>query len=82
VKTTNPKYNAQADGACVLSKQNRFIKLGLDVHANSTRVVRMVDGATPQPALKLTPTDFPQCAAKQLVIADKVWSCYEAGPFG
>ena len=33
--------NAQADGALVVSKQYRCIKLGLDVHADSIRVVRM-----------------------------------------
>jgi transposase len=82
MKTTNQQNNAQVDGAIVVSKPYRCIKLGLDVHADSIRVVRMIDGATPQPAQKMTPQEFPQWAAKQLSLADKVCSCYEAGPLG
>jgi len=74
--------NAQADGALVVSKHYRCIKLGLDVHADSIRVVRMIDGATPQPAQKMTSSEFLEWAAKQLVLADEVCSCYEAGPLG
>ena len=82
MKTTNQINNAQADVAPVVSKQYRCIKLGLDVHADSIRVVRMIDGATPQPAQKMTPDEFPKWAAKQLTLADRVCSCYEAGPLG
>jgi hypothetical protein len=82
MKTTNQQNNAQADGAPVVSKQYRCIKLGLDVHADSIRVVRMIDGATPQPAQKMTPDEFPKWAAKQLTLADRVCRCYEAGPLG
>jgi transposase len=82
MKTTNQQNNAQADGAPVVSKQYRCVKLGLDVHADSIRVVRMIDGATPQPAQKMTPDEFPKWAAKQLTLADRVCSCYEAGPLG
>jgi hypothetical protein len=82
MKTINIQNNAQADGVPVVSKQYRCIKLGLDVHADSIRVVRMIDGATPQPAQKMTPDEFPKWAAKQLTLADRVCSCYEAGPLG
>ncbi len=58
------------------------IKLGIDVHADSYRVVRQIDGATPQPAQKFTPERFLEWAFKQLTLAEKVYSCYEAGPFG
>ena len=81
MKTINA-VNAQADRALVVSKQYRCIKLGLDVHADSIRVVRMIDGATPQPAQKMTASEFLEWAAKQLALADKVCSCYEAGPLG
>jgi transposase len=60
----------------------KLIKLGIDVHADSYRVVRQVDNATPQPAQKFTPADFLAWAAKQLPLAQEVHSCYEAGPFG
>ncbi len=56
------------------------IKLGIDVHADSYRVVRQLDNATPQPAQKFTPKDFLVWAKKQLELAESVHSCYEAGP--
>ena len=63
-------------------KPHRCIKLGLDVHAESIRVVRMLDAATPQPAQKMTQPDFLKWVKKQLALADEVYSCYEAGPMG
>lgn len=60
----------------------KCIKLGIDVHADSYRVVRQLDHATPQPAQKFTPRDFLVWAKKQLDQAEAVHSCYEAGPFG
>ena len=58
------------------------IKLGLDVHADNVRVVRQVDGATPQPAQKFTLPQFLRWVEKQRPRAAAVYSCYEAGPFG
>jgi transposase len=58
------------------------IKLGVDVHADSYRVVRQIDSATPQPAQKMSPEKFLEFVAKQLKLAAQVYSCYEAGPFG
>ena len=65
-------------------KAKRFtqIKLGVDVHADSYRVVRQIDSATPQPAQKMTPEKFLLFVAKQRTLAKEVHSCYEAGPFG
>jgi len=60
----------------------KCIKLGIDVHADSYRVVRQLDHATPQPAQKFTPKEFLSWAKKQLEQAEAVHSCYEAGPFG
>jgi transposase len=56
--------------------------LGIDVHADSYRVVRQVDHATPQPAQKFSPEGFLSWVKKQLELAEEVHSCYEAGPFG
>src|SRR5581483_724181 len=64
------------------AKQYRQIKLGVDVHADSYRVVRQIDWATPQPAQKFTPAEFLKFARKQLLLAEEVHCCYEAGPFG
>jgi len=58
------------------------IKLGVDVHADSYRVVRQIDSATPQPAQKMSPEQFLKFAARQRVLAQEVHCCYEAGPFG
>jgi transposase len=60
----------------------KLIKLGIDVHAESYRVVRQIDHDTPQPAQKFTPAGFLTWVAKQLALAQQVHSCYEAGPFG
>ena len=60
----------------------KCLKLGIDVHADSYRVVRQIDHATPQPAQKFTPKDFLIWAKKQLTQAEAVQSCYEAGPLG
>jgi len=62
--------------------KTKCIKLGIDVHADSYRVVRQLDHATPQPAQKFTPKDFLVWARKQLNQAEAVHSCYEAGPLG
>lgn len=64
------------------SVQYTQIKLGVDVHADSYRVVRQIDSATPQPAQKMTPEKFLEFAVRQLKLAAQVYSCYEAGPFG
>jgi len=60
----------------------KCVKLGIDVYADSYRVVRQLDHATPQPAQKFTPKDFLLWAKKQLDQAEAVHSCYEAGPLG
>ena len=79
--------NAQACGAQVASgvsaqPQHQQIKLALDVHAASIVVVRMVDGAKPQPPQVFKPADFLVWVRKQKALAKEVISCYEAGPTG
>jgi transposase len=64
------------------SKACGVIKLGIDVHANRYVVVRQVDGATPQPAQAFSPERALLWIQKQTELAEKVYSCYEAGPFG
>jgi transposase len=60
----------------------KTIKLGIDVHAQRYVVVRIVDGGTPQPPQRFNPGEFLVWAQKQLALAERVFSCYEAGPFG
>jgi transposase len=58
------------------------LKLGLDVHADTIVVVRLLDHSAPQPAQKFTPARFLAWVKTQLPLAEAVHSCYEAGPFG
>ena len=64
------------------SKPYQIIKLGLDVHADTIVVVRILDNSAPQPAQKFTPAKFRAWIKTQLPLATAVHSCYEAGPFG
>lgn len=66
----------------VSSKKHQTIKLGLDVHAATIVVVRILDNSAPQPAQKFTPQRFKEWVKTQLSLAQCVHSCYEAGPFG
>jgi transposase len=74
--------NTQKSSCTQTAAKAKIIKLGVDVHADSYSVVRQIDNDTPQPAQKFLPVDFLKWAVKQLQLAEKVHSCYEAGPFG
>jgi transposase len=63
-------------------KKAQTIKLGVDVHLDLYVVVRVIDGGTPQPPQRFKPVDFMLWCAKQLTLGEKVFTCYEAGPFG
>lgn len=58
------------------------IKLGIDQHADHLRVVRMIDGSAPQPAIRIRPEQLSEYIGRQLKQAGAVYSCYEAGPCG
>ena len=60
----------------------KTIKLGVDVHLDRFVVVRIIDGGAPQPPQRFSPMEFMLWVAKQLQLAQKVFTCYEAGPFG
>ena len=64
------------------SKKYQTIKLGLDVHADTIVVVRLLDQSAPQSAQKFTPAKFLAWVKTQLALAEAVHNCYEAGPFG
>jgi transposase len=76
------KTNTHVSTKARTTPKAKYIKLGIDIHADSFRVVRQIDNATPQPAQKFTPKDFLVWAKKQLELAEEVHSCYEAGPLG
>ena len=77
--TPTPSVAAPADP---VAPPYRQIKLALDVHAADVVVVRMVDGAKPQPPQRMATSKFLAWAAQQRTQAREVISCYEAGPTG
>ena len=52
------------------------------VHLDRCVVVRLIEGGTPQPPQRFDPAGFLLWVARQVTLADKVFTCYEAGPFG
>ena len=64
------------------NKKYQTIKLGLDVHADTIVVSRILDNSAPQPAQTFHPEKFLVWVKSQVAQADAVNSCYEAGPFG
>jgi transposase len=80
---TNTKLNtSEVRPEQVASKKHQLIKLGLDVHADTIVVVRILDHTAPQPAQRFTWAKFRAWIKTQLALADTMHSCYEAGPFG
>jgi transposase len=80
--TNKSTHNSEIRAEQAASKKLETIKLGLDVHAGSIVVVRILDHSAPQPAQKFTPAKFKEWVKTQLGLAAAVHSCYEAGPFG
>ncbi len=76
-KTNNSEVRAEQ----AASKTYQSIKLGLDVHADTIMVVRILDHSAPQPAQRFSWGKFREWIKTQLAVA-AVHSCYEAGPFG
>jgi transposase len=75
-------HNSKVRVEQVANTKPQIIKLGLDVHADTIVVVRILDHSAPQPAQKFTPARFGEWIKTQLTQAGQVHSCYEAGPFG
>lgn len=80
-KSNKNETKTQARSATPEGKA-KTIKLGIDVHLDRYVVVRILDGGTPQPPQRFAPVEFMLWVAKQLTLAEKVFTCYEAGPFG
>src|SRR5260370_23965138 len=73
-KTQAPKQVAVEGESTVKAKH---IKLGIDVHLDRHVVVRILDGGTPQPPQGFGPPEFLLWVAKQITLAEKVFTCYE-----
>src|SRR3989475_5866658 len=76
------RNNSEVRAEQAASTKLQTLKLGLDIHAESIVVVRILDHSAPQPAQKFTPAKFRAWVQTQLALAQEVHSCYEAGPFG
>ena len=63
-------------------KRYQVIKLAIDAHSKFYMVARQLDNARPQPPQKFTREELLKFVGKQLLLADKVYTCYEAGCFG
>jgi transposase len=74
--------NSEVRAEQAASTQVQTLKLGLDIHAESIVVVRILEHSAPQPAQKFSPARFRDWVTTQLSLAQEVHSCYEAGPFG
>ena len=74
--------NSEVRAEQAASKRHQTIKLGMDVHADSIVVVRILDHSAPQPAQRFAWEKFHGWIKTQLALAEAVHSCYEAGPFG
>ncbi len=79
---SNKKQNQTQAKTSTPEPKAKTIKLGIDVHLDRYVVVRIIDGGTPQPPQRFGPAEFLLWVAKQITLAEKVFTCYEAGPFG
>lgn len=78
----NQSNNSEVRAEQAASKAYQTIKLGLDIHADSIVVVRILENSAPQPAQRFKPERFLVWVKTQLAQAETVHSCYEAGPLG
>jgi transposase len=74
--------NSQNRSSATSITQADIIKLGMDVHAETIVVVRLLDNGAPQPPQRFTRGQLLAWVEKQRQLAKQVFSCYEAGPFG
>ena len=78
----NRKQTAAQANLSTTEPKAKTIKLGIDVPLDRYVVVRIVDGETAQPPQRFPPAELMLWVAKQIRLAEKVFTCYEAGPFG
>src|ERR1039458_1765941 len=81
-RQASPTAGASAPSGDSGPPPHQVIKLGIDVHLDRYVVVRQIDGGAPQPPQRFSPSQFLEWAQKQRALAQQVYSCYEAGPFG
>lgn len=65
-----------------VEKKVKLIKIAIDMHLKSFRVVRQLDHSMVQPAQRFEPARFYQWLEKQKGQGERIAVCYEAGCFG
>ena len=65
-----------------IENEVQLIKIAIDMHLKSYRVVRQLDHSMVQPAQRFEPKRFYRWLEKQKGEADRIAVCYEAGCFG
>lgn len=65
-----------------IEKKVKLIKIAIDMHLKSYRVVRQLDHSMVQPAQRFEPARFYPWLEKQKSQAERIAVCYEAGCFG
>lgn len=79
---TDPRNENEPGAVQAPTRKAQALKLGIDVHAERYVVVRQLDGNPPQPAPSFLPAAFLEWVKTQFALAARVYTCYEAGPFG
>ena len=64
------------------NEEYALVKISIDMHLRSFRVVRQIEHSTPQPPQRFEPERFYGWLQKQKAVAARVVVCYEAGCFG
>ena len=65
-----------------VEKKVQLIKIAIDMHLKSFRVVRQMDHTAVQPAQRFEPLRFYQWLEKEKAKVQRMAVCYEAGCFG
>ena len=76
------ELNSTATAKSTSEHRHQVIKLAIDAHAKFYMVARQIDNAPSQPPQKFGREELLKFIAKQLGLADQVYTCYEAGCFG
>src|SRR5438552_17695154 len=77
----NNTHNAEKSSQATVTKDLAMTS-GSDVHSRFIVATLQLEESTPQPPQKFSSTDFLKWMQKQLRLAEKLFSCYEAGPTG
>ena len=72
VMTEQKSNTSEVRAEQVANKKYQTLKLGLDVHADTIVVVRILEHGAPQPAQKFIPAKFLEWVKTQLTLADAV----------